>query len=365
MKKKISVTRKRHRRRNYRRNKKSKGFKFLKPAIFLLGIMIIFIIIYENNSRSDTFSSDGYYHNEKFKNHIIVKGIDVSYAQGNNINWKALKKSGVDFVFIRAGYRGADSGKLHKDERFDTNIINAKKKNLMVGAYIYSQAISEKEAVEEAKFLKKLARKYKIDLPMTFDYEIYEGGRLEKAFNNGTLSKDKATKIALAFSDEIINSGFEPLIYGNKNFLSWKMDGKKLSKNTNVWVAQYNKRNTYKNDYQFWQASDRFKFNHIKHKFDLNFWYVNKKSGYSTLGKRPYFSRTIKNCIISLDKHNYIHNGSPICPKITIYDGKKPLNEGTDFTVSYAKNINSGTGYIIINGIGTYKDQVVESFLIK
>ncbi len=42
-------------------------------------------------------------------------GIDVSHAQGDNIDWHKVKKSGVDFVCIRAGFRDAFKVEFHKD----------------------------------------------------------------------------------------------------------------------------------------------------------------------------------------------------------------------------------------------------------
>ena len=46
-----------------------------------------------------------------------VLGIDVSYYQ-ENIDWNAVKASGVEFVIIRVGYRGYGSGALVEDSQF-------------------------------------------------------------------------------------------------------------------------------------------------------------------------------------------------------------------------------------------------------
>ena len=47
-------------------------------------------------------------------------GIDVSDYQGD-IDWAAVKASGIDFAMIRAGYRGATRGKLNEDSKFADN----------------------------------------------------------------------------------------------------------------------------------------------------------------------------------------------------------------------------------------------------
>ena len=44
-------------------------------------------------------------------------GIDVSKWNGN-IDWNAVKNSGVSYVIIRCGYRGSTTGALIEDPKF-------------------------------------------------------------------------------------------------------------------------------------------------------------------------------------------------------------------------------------------------------
>ena len=53
-------------------------------------------------------------------------GIDVSRHNGN-IDWNAVKASGVDYVIIRCGYRGSATGVLIQDENFIKNIKGERK----------------------------------------------------------------------------------------------------------------------------------------------------------------------------------------------------------------------------------------------
>lgn len=63
--------------------------------------------------------------------YTIRKGIDVSRHNGT-IHWKKVKSSGIDFAFIRIGYRGyRRSGGLYIDEQFQRNIKMPKKPVLM------------------------------------------------------------------------------------------------------------------------------------------------------------------------------------------------------------------------------------------
>ncbi|MBQ7538721.1 MAG: HAD-IA family hydrolase, partial [Treponema sp.] len=71
------------------------------------------------------------------------------------------------------GYRGYQTGILHLDENFHQNIKGALEQNLDIGVYVFSQAINEEEALEEAELVIKELENYKITLPVVFDPEIY------------------------------------------------------------------------------------------------------------------------------------------------------------------------------------------------
>ena len=79
-------------------------------------------------------------------------GIDVSKWNGN-INWEAVKNSGISYVIIRCGYRGSAQGVLIEDPKFQANIKGASAAGLKVGIYFFSQAVDEVEAVEEASMV--------------------------------------------------------------------------------------------------------------------------------------------------------------------------------------------------------------------
>ncbi|MCQ2451407.1 MAG: hypothetical protein MJ080_05475, partial [Clostridia bacterium] len=73
----------------------------------------------QNDIKTDTFAE-------------IAYGIDVSSHNGD-IDWKKVKASGVEFVMIRCGYRGYETGKIVVDAKFEKNISNAYKNGIRVG----------------------------------------------------------------------------------------------------------------------------------------------------------------------------------------------------------------------------------------
>ena len=140
-------------------------------------------------------------------NEVLKRGIDVSAWQGT-IDWKAVAEDGIDFAIIRAAYRTTGKGVLYKDSCFDANMRGAKAAGIPVGVYIFSQAITVKEALEEADYLLNLVKNYEIDLPLVFDFEYAPGGRLTSA-----LGKRLSTDICLAFCERVEAAGYDSMTY--------------------------------------------------------------------------------------------------------------------------------------------------------
>lgn len=202
-------------------------------------------------------------------NETLRRGIDVSAWQ-DTINWTKVKNAGVEFVFIRAAYRGATTGKLNKDGRFVDYINGAKAAGLKVGVYIFSQAITVKEAQEEADYLMSLVSGYTIDLPLVFDLEHYSGGR----FTNAKLSRRAVTDMCLAFCARVESKGYTSMVYSNPSMLNNEMYASEIGK---LWLANYITKTTYSgHKYEYWQCSDHGTVNGISGNVDLDFWFQPK-----------------------------------------------------------------------------------------
>lgn len=203
-------------------------------------------------------------------------GIDVSKWQGN-IDWNKVKASGIDFAFIRVGNRSYEpSGKLSFDPYFYQNIQGAKAAGLRVGVYIFSQATTIEEAKEEAAFAMHYLNGHTLDLPIVFDYEFSNNGRLNQAYDSKKLNADKATDICLAFCDMVEQYGYSSMVYANQNMLTVYLDGERLSRETEVWLARYHTGNVYPHAYSFWQFTSKGYVDGIKGNTDLNFRFVDK-----------------------------------------------------------------------------------------
>ncbi|MDO5799068.1 MAG: leucine-rich repeat protein [Eubacteriales bacterium] len=82
-------------------------------------------------------------------------------------------------------------------------------------------------------------------------------------------------------------------------------------------------------------------------------------------GKKSKDIKNIKNLKVELSATSYVYNGSAKKPSVKITDGSYTLKNGTDYTVSYSKNINAGTAVVQITGKGSYTGSKNVNFSIK
>lgn len=193
-------------------------------------------------------------------------GIDVSRHNGE-INWNAVKASGVDYVIIRCGYRGSATGVLIQDQSFTKNIQGATAAGLKVGIYVFSQAVNEVEAVKEASLAVACAKGYNLTYPIFIDTES-SGGRADRI--------DKATRTAVvnAFCQTVANSGYKAGIYASKTWFEDRLNMSAIPGSYRIWLAQYAAAPTYKGKYDMWQYSSKGKISGIKGNVDLNLSYM-------------------------------------------------------------------------------------------
>ena len=162
----------------------------------------------------------------------VKRGMDVSEHQ-LEINWNTVNAStDFDFCYIRAGRRGYTQGGIFEDEYFDRNYSGAVQCGMEIGVYFFSQAINVSEAIEEAEWLLNRIKGYRIDLPITFDWEKVD------AADARTANVDVATltDCAVAFCETIRRAGYTPCVYYNRTTGYYRYDLSRL-KNYYVWFA--------------------------------------------------------------------------------------------------------------------------------
>jgi lysozyme len=184
-----------------------------------------------------------------------VVGFDVSQFQGE-INWSeidSVEGFKLDYVFIRAT---AGSDKV--DSRFEENWLNAKKYKFIRGAYHYYRP--NENSLEQAKNFIKNVKLQKGDFPPVLDIEKLPESQsidsLKVGLRRWLKAVDKHYKV-------------KPIIYtGEKyyeDFLKEEFEG------YTFWIANYNFWvEGIKDDWQFWQFTEKARINGVSENVDIN-----------------------------------------------------------------------------------------------
>ncbi len=199
-----------------------------------------------------------------------VMGIDVSAHQGK-IDWQQVKQAGVEYAFIRVGNRGYGDGKLYADEYAAENLKQAKAAGIRIGAYLFSQAVSVQEALEEAEFALRQLEGVALDMPLVYDWEYVSETARTAAVDRRTL-----TDCTAAFCRRVEEAGFEAMIYFN---VTQARDLLYLEELTNYrfWLAMYDVAGKFPCKVDFWQYTNTGKIDGIEGNVDINMMFLYKK----------------------------------------------------------------------------------------
>lgn len=190
-------------------------------------------------------------------------GIDVSEHNGT-IDWDAVAGDGIEFAYLRIGYRGTVEGNITADKQFEDNLSGARGADLDIGVYFFSQAINEDEAREEADWVIERLGDFVPTYPIVFDMEASTTGGDRIA----NLTNDQATAIAVAFCKEIESEGYQACVYGSRADLA-RYDLSKLYK-YGFWYAEYADQPTMALRYGIWQYTNSAEVDGIDGDVDLD-----------------------------------------------------------------------------------------------
>lgn len=222
-----------------------------------------------NSLNKHSYNWDNLVHYNYEKDYVVngssrvSKGIDISSHQGN-INWNSVANDGVEFAFIRVGFRYGAKATISVDEKFHQNIRDAQNAGIKVGVYFFSQAVNTAEAREEANFVLDEIDGYTLDLPVVFDIE--GGGPGYRANNNSVQTN---TNICSAFLDTVKNAGYKVMLYSYAKFSTENLDLSQLQ-HYDLWLAQYYRVPFFPYNFKIWQYSSTGRVDGIKGNVDMN-----------------------------------------------------------------------------------------------
>lgn len=166
-----------------------------------------------------------------------LQGIDVSTFQ-QEIDWQAVADSGIDFAFIRAGYRGYGKGGIVEDDRFRQNAAGARAAGLRVGLYFFSQAIASGDTVRTAE-----------------------------------MTGEDVTACAAAFCAAVEAAGYDAAVYGNRWQGYYDYDFTQL-RDYAFWVSAPGTADDFYYAHDFWQYSYQGTVPGITGHVDRDLWFV-------------------------------------------------------------------------------------------
>ena len=238
------------------------GFRFIAGLVFFifLALSLPFIIRFKSDSGAKV--PKGAY---KF-------GIDISHNNYSPIVWDSLKvligKDGrtvrkikaaktilpVSFIYIKA-----TEGESFKDRNFEKNWEEAGKRGLSRGAYHFFR--SSKDPLTQAKnFIETVGDLRYKDLPPVLDIETIHRGCSYAELNENALLWLKTVEARY---------GKKPLVYTSARFAS-----DILSKNIRdaypLWIAHYGVESPEREDWTYWQFTDKAVVHGIPGLVDLN-----------------------------------------------------------------------------------------------
>ena len=182
-----------------------------------------------------------------------LKVIEVSQFNGK-INWAAVEPN-VDAVIIRAGYRGyGASGTLATDGAFKTNMQGSICAGIPVGVYWCSQATSDGEALQEARYLNGLLKDFKVTYPVYLDSEHMgpnASGRADR------IGKARRTQYGLTFCRAMEANGYKVGLYCSESWFYDEIDGAAFDRDGfEIWIAKYSATKP-KYAHEAWQYTDK------------------------------------------------------------------------------------------------------------
>lgn len=208
----------------------------------------------------------------------VKRGVDISKYQGTP-NFTKLKKAGVSFVIIRAGF-----GKRNIDPQLERNIRGCVNNGIPFGFYWFSYAYTVEMARDEARFLLEAIGDSKPEYPLYFDFEYASIKYAEK--NGVKITSKLCEQMATAFCDVLEKNGYFAGVYCDVDFEKAYYKSGNVQKRFSMWLASYKKGCVAPDGCDMWQYSSQGQLYGINGFVDLNYCYRD-------------FPNTIKYCCLN------------------------------------------------------------------
>ncbi len=213
---------------------------FIGIGLIVAGYLFFFIYFFVNPF---SFRWQAIYGDAIYPDSFEIRGIDISHYQ-QRIDWERLRNAQVKDEPLRFIFVKATEGVSLIDENFNENFYQAKRNDIIRGAYHFFTPDADPKA--QARFFLKQVHLEPGDLPPVLD--------VEKA---GTLNVQQMQKAVRQWLDVVEQHyGVKPIIYtGYKFKLTYLNDS--VFNEYPYWIAHYYVDHLeYTGHWDFWQYTD-------------------------------------------------------------------------------------------------------------
>ncbi|MCH5227348.1 MAG: hypothetical protein J1F16_05970 [Muribaculaceae bacterium] len=228
--------------------------KDIAVAILFLGVLCL--LIFSAVWAWRQYISTPPYVDEKL---YPVRGIDVSRHNGE-IDFKKVKESGIDFVFVKAS-----EGVNHRDSLFARNIDRAHHEGLKTGAYHFFRFDSN--GIDQALNFLRAVGSRQPELGLVID--------VESSGNPSGIPVDEIKKQLTMMVEYMNLLGYRVMIYTNLDgYYDYIED---ILPGYPLWICRF-KENPINAEWTFWQYDHHGKVDGVKGDVDLNAFMGDRKA---------------------------------------------------------------------------------------
>lgn len=185
-------------------------------------------------------------------------------------DWLKVKES-VDAAVIRLGYRGAHTGTITYDPKFQEFASACKRHGIPLMIYFFPCSISSEEARQEAKFIISAAKKLDLCGQIWLDSELVYQDRSGRADN---LSKERRTRYLNVIMKDLRAAGYDCGVYASTAWFRANLIDEELG-DCRRWVADWNDKCSYTaHRIDMWQYTSKGTVPGIKGRVDLSECYL-------------------------------------------------------------------------------------------
>lgn len=249
-------------RKSTRKKKGTRRNPFRRVPSYVLWTTLVFIIVIYIAFFYKTFVGPYSFRWKALYGKVIypegkIRGLDISHYQGE-IDWNKLRNAQIQgapisFIFVKA-----TEGTSLWDENFNQNFHNAKKNDIIRGAYHYFSPSTS--AKKQAKFYCKMVQLEDKDLPPVLDVEEI-----------GNYTPQQLQREVLMWMNIVEKHyGVTPILYTGYKFRTSYLNTPDFDRYP-YWIAHYYVDSLeYNGTWHFWQHTDVGKVDGIKGNVDIN-----------------------------------------------------------------------------------------------